>query len=836
MRLVAGRETDMLRETIGGGSVNGQWIRTLCAAGLALVVLAAGPIACGDDGERAAAHLERAEAYRAEGKAAEATIEYRNALQLRPDDAAAHHGLALAYLATREPAKAYWEFHEAVRLDPSNLDARVAYGNFLLFGKEEQRAEALQQVKAVLDAEPGRFDAHLLKARLHEALLSPDEARKAYNQALTHAPDEPRVVASVAGFHVRQGERSEAERMLRHLVEIEPTTSSYLAAASFYGQDVGASSEAENAYRRAVEVAKSEERTLAVKRLSSFYFNQERFEDAEALLRSEYEEHRDYEIADSLAAFYAARGDREKADQFLLGVAEGGTEVEPFIKLSVFRGRYGNFDGAFRAAERALELDPKSATARLRKAELLLDTRGSSGGPEALREARRITDEVRRDEPDLVEAIFVAGRLQLIDGEYEGAYEGLARVVRERPDSSAGHLLLATALRQLGRRDEARDSVLRSLEIDASSVPARRLLARLNVDLGEHAAAIEEVRRILRQQPGDVATRLLGAQSMVRLRENDQARTLLEAIPYDQRPAEVHFALARLDVMDEKLEPARDGLIAALEAQPHEPEILRHYLDVERKLGNTADALERISDSAAARPDSGAIARLHGLALLFSGRGAEAEAELRRAVELAPNDLATYQALAQYYFLTERFKEGLATYEEAVAARPDSAPLHFALGTLYDVSGDREAAFEKYEKAVRLDPNLSVAKNNLAYLLAEENRELDRALDLAREAKQLLPDNASASDTLGWVLHKKGLHAAAADYFNEAINLSPPESTDVGLIRYHLALAYEGEGDVRGARAAAAEALRDYPGEASAGEPPWVADLRALDARLPAGS
>ncbi len=344
---------------------------------------------------------------------------------------------------------------------------------------------------------------------------------------------------------------------------------------------------------------------------------------------------------------------------------------------------------------------------------------------------------------------------------------------------------------------------------------------------------MEQIELILRQQPGDVTTRLLGAQSLVRLRENDQARQLLEAIPVEQRPAEVHFAIARLDVLDKDPAAARSGLLAALEMAPNEPEILRHYLDVERALGNTTDALERIGAAAQARPDSGEIARLHGMALLFEGKSAEAEGELRRAVELAPNDLDTYQALAQYYFLTNRFSEGVKTYEQAVEARPESAPLHFALGTLYDLSGDRPAAFEQYESAVRLDPNLSVAKNNLAYLLAEENRELDRALDLAREAKQLLPDNASASDTLGWVLHKKGLHSAAADYFNEAINLSPPESQDVGLIRYHLALAYEGEGDMQGARAAVDEALRDVSAAGQSSEPAWVADLRALDARLP---
>ncbi len=820
----------------GGRPVIGQrrtgWFQ---AWGVGLACLLFGAIACGDDAERAQAHLERADAYRAEGKPAEAIIEYRNALQRDPDSAAAHFGLAQAYLASREPAKAYWEFHETVRLDPSNLDARVAYGNFLLFGKEEQRVEALQQVDAVIAADPTRYDAYLLRARGLEALSRTAEARDAYEKALEVAPDEARVVASLAGYHVRQNERAEAQKLLERLVALEPTTSSYLAQARFYAQAEADAAQAEASFRKALEVAAPEEREQVVKRMASFFYSRERYDDVETMLRAEYESSRNLEIADSMAAFYAARGDRARADAFLLEVAEGNAGVEPFVKLSVFRGRYGDYDGAFDAVERALDRDPQNPLARLRKAELLLDTRGRSGEA-AVVEARGITDSVRKDHPELIEGVFVGARLDLIDGEYDRSLEALNRVVRERPDSSAAHLLIASTLRQLGRRDDARNAVLRALEIDVSSVAGRRLLARLNADLGEHAAAVEEVRRVLQQAPGDVGIRLLGAQSLVRLREEEQARELLEAIPVEDRNAEVHFALARLDTLAGNREAARDGLIAALERTPNHPEVLAYYLDLERRMGNAPAALGRLAAAAEARPNDGAIARLHGLALLYAGKGAEAEAELQRSVELAPNDLATYQALAQYYFLTRRFADGVKTYERAVEASPNSAPLHFALGTLYETSGDREAALRKYEEAVRLDPNLSVAKNNLAYLLAEENRELDRALDLAREAKQLLPDSANASDTLGWVLYRKGIHSAAIDYFKEALNLAPVDSPDLGLIRFHLALAYEGQGDLDQARSTATAALAGFPAAPGEGEPQWVGDLRALQDRLrPAG-
>jgi len=238
------------------------------------------------------------------------------------------------------------------------------------------------------------------------------------------------------------------------------------------------------------------------------------------------------------------------------------------------------------------------------------------------------------------------------------------------------------------------------------------------------------------------------------------------------------------------------------------------------------------------------LVRLEGLALVLSGEGAQAENRLRRAIEMDPNDLAAYQALARYLLGSGRRAESLQTYESAVRSRPDAAPLRFTLGTLYEAEGRREDAMREYEEAIRLDGNLAVAKNNLAYLLAEEGRDLDRALELAQQAKAQLPDNPNAADTLGWVLYKKGIAAAAVDYLKEAESGFPPDHPDLGWVRYHLAQAYEANQQPEQARQALQRALAGYESlekrarergfEGEITPPPWVADVQAMLARLPA--
>ncbi|HVH06508.1 MAG TPA: hypothetical protein VNE71_10970, partial [Myxococcota bacterium] len=69
-----------------------------------------------------------------------------------------------------------------------------------------------------------------------------------------------------------------------------------------------------------------------------------------------------------------------------------------------------------------------------------------------------------------------------------------------------------------------------------------------------------------------------------------------------------------------------------------------------------------------------------------------------------------------------------------------------------------------------------VAKNDLAYLLAKQKRDLDRAVTLAQEALAAV-DNASAfADTLGYAYLQKGLFGPALAQFDLAINLANQEA------------------------------------------------------------
>jgi tetratricopeptide (TPR) repeat protein len=767
----------------------------------------------------------------------EAIIEYKNVLQIDPNHAPAHYGLAKAYLQSNKLREGYWELRETARLDPNNLDARQEYGQLARMAGE--REEALAQADAVIAADPTRYRAHLLRGQVLEQLKRPEEAKASYEKAVEVGQGESAPLLVLADYLERNGDRAAAEPYLKQLVETKPGFTSSVAYGGFLARDPKRAAEAEAVYKSGLDQATPDERSVAVRTLASFYYSQNRFDECEATLRQGLEQTPDdLELIYSLARFYAARGDKAKADQMVEQATQAKPgDVQPYLVLSAYRSQRGDSAGALAAAEDALKIKPDDQRAKLRKAELLLDIGYREGAKEKIAEGRGIADAVLATDPNSAEAMFVKAKIDLAENRPDAAATGLRRAIEIRPDWPQAHLLLGSALFVSGDRNGARSEVSRALELDAGLTDARKLLARIQASLGADDIAVEEGRKAL-SESDDPAMHIIVAQSLVRLGKVDDAYAELQKIPEADRSAEAWYAMGRVDLLKRRLVDARQNLERSDSLSPHNPEILDSLLMLDRIEGKTADSLTRIQRAAEAEPQNAKLAQLLGVAYANNNQVAEAEQQFRHAAEIDPNDIGSYQALAQLLLATGRKDESIQTYEKAIAQRPDSAQLYLVLGTLLEASGDNDGAIKRYSEAVKLDDNLAVAKNNLAYLLADRGRDLDQALELAQAAKAAMPENANVADTLGWVLFKKGAPSAAIGYLREAEGSSQPGDPTVDVVRWHLAQAYEANGETDRARETIARAvqglddLKKRQTDPAAGEPSWAAGIRAMAERL----
>ena len=107
---------------------------------------------------------------------------------------------------------------------------------------------------------------------------------------------------------------------------------------------------------------------------------------------------------------------------------------------------------------------------------------------------------------------------------------------------------------------------------------------------------------------------------------------------------------------------------------------------------------------------------------------------------------------------------------------------------------------------MKREPGHAGSRNDLAWMLAQQNQDLDRALALAEEAHRLDP-SPEITDTLGYVLMQRGQTDRAVELLEKAVAQRP----DAPSIRYHLALALDRKGEKQRALEALRQALQAGP-------------------------
>ncbi len=801
------------------GSTRLHWLTSPVARiGLVVALALGGAIGCGSDEERLSRFMERGDEYVEADQFEEAIIEFKNALQVDPNHAPAHEALSLAYLEVKKPREAYWEMSETVRLDPDNIDARLRYGTIAAAVGDYELSR--EQAEAVLERKPDSPQAHVLRAQARAAENDLEGAEEDYLAAIESDPEGPAYRFLLASFYERQQRPEDAERVARAMLDLEP---SYLAAstlARLVMADGERDAEAQRLLERAVELAheapveaverdpkqtggtaslipnvkRAEAVASAYIMLSAFHYDRDRFERSIEVLEEGAERaEKKTDLIYQMARLYRLKGQEEKADELIRRATTAAPDdPNPQLVLSAYLGSQGDLEGALEAARAAVAIAPGNRSARLREAELLVDIGYRDGDDASIQAGRAIVDDVLDQEPSNPAANFVRAKIELSENDLKAAQQSLETVLQARPDFAQARFVLGSALAAAGDLGRARSELARAIEIDPALNEARKLLTRVHAELGEHEFAIEQGRLYLRQVPNDAEIRIIVGQSLIRVGRGEDAYAEVSAIPEEARGAAAYFALGRLDLAFGRTELGRERLERANEMAPGNPQVLRTLLALDREQGKLAQSVERIEAAVAEAPESSALVALLGEARVLQGDLAQGRADLERAVELDPANTSAQLALADLARRSGDEDAMIEVIERAAEAAPRSADLQHRLGLIYEQAGRRDDAIAAYEKAIELDDNLVLAKNNLAYLLAESGGDLDRALELAQQAKEQLPDDPNAADTLGWVLLKRGVPSAAIGYLEEAVARFPKEAIEVqGIVRNHLAEAYE---------------------------------------------
>ena len=171
-------------------------------------------------------------------------------------------------------------------------------------------------------------------------------------------------------------------------------------------------------------------------------------------------------------------------------------------------------------------------------------------------------------------------------------------------------------------------------------------------------------------------------------------------------------------------------------------------------------------------------------------------------LEMHPTDYDAQMLKLRMYYIKEDW-QGVLDRCSVIASMArtggDNSRLAEALSIAGDVKyqqlGDRKAAYETYEEALKADPDRTSVLNNYAYYLSLEGKSLRKALKMSRRTVELEPDNPTYLDTYGWLLYLLRRPKEAKPYFKHAMLYGGKDSATV-LEHYSKVLEALGEDDL----------------------------------------
>jgi cellulose synthase operon protein C len=439
------------------------------------------------------------------------------------------------------------------------------------------------------------------------------------------------------------------------------------------------------------------------------------------------------------------------------------------------------------------------------------------------RDALRQMPSQLRETPEVLE---LEAELLLATGDAAGAASAARRAVErtgtapsDRAARTGRLILLGHALARAKRDSEAVDAFEAALKLDPKAYTARLAVVAIDLRQQRFDQATQAARQVIREQPTLANAHELLVAVLMAQGKKDDARAAADAY-VAALPRSAEAVAMRAKVLLELGEPrlARADLVHALELQPDLMPALDLMLDVERKLAGYDAAAALGATLAQKAGTSAAYVRLGTFHDQNGKRDAAAQC-FRRAVEIAPNDVDAWRVLATHLAARAQRDQAIAALEKVVQLAPQREDGYRELAKLESQAGKLDAARATYQKWLAVNPRAVAALNNLAMLLAESRAaaDLEQGVVLAERAHAEAPSSAAVSDTLGWLLVRRG----KKEDFPRAVQLleSASGTEDIPEHDYHLGAAQAAAGN----RDAAVAALRratlpgtNYPGREEA--------------------
>jgi tetratricopeptide (TPR) repeat protein len=591
---------------------------------------------------------------------------------------ASHIARGQKYLADGKLEKARVELSEALQLAPNDAEARYLNGRILERLGDPRGALALYQ--GTLEVDPEHLAARARLAGLHVLAGHPERALDLLKTALASHPDDPGLLTSRA------------------------------AARAALEDDDGARADAE----RAVRLAPSS--VDAVAALSALYVREGHPQQAVELLHASLKRAPEsVELRQILAQVHIDQGESLAAEeqlQELVRIEPG--ELRPRLQLAGFYVRFARLDDAERTLKSLVAALPDSTEAKFAYADFLATNRSSAQGEASLREL------IARDPRDY-DLQLKLGELQQRSGATQAAIATFRAVIVADPTGLKGLVArdrIAVVEILAGRYAEAKPLLEEALAVNARDDDALTLRGNLALQEGDLAAAIADLRSVLRDQPGSAPVLRSLARAHVANHElalaEESLRSALATSPHDlSTRVELAGLLVRTERAPEAVELLEETVKAAPDAagEPARVALVQAYMaKPDLQAAHTAT-----DDLKSLQPDSPSGPYMAGLVAELQKRPEAAQREFERALKLRPGAIEPLSALARLEFARGQHAQAVGLVRGSLERAPGDAATQNLLGELLQEDGRGAEAATALQEAIRLAPKWWLPYRNLTH-------------------------------------------------------------------------------------------------------------------------
>lgn len=728
--------------------------------------------------------------YFAQGKYKEASLMYRSALKKDAKFGEAYSKLGETELRRGEIREAIGALRRAVDLLPrdENPAGRLADIYLAIYATPNNHTqfvlnEVQQLADLLLKRNPNSYHGQRLSGFLYVAKNDLPKALAAFEKADQARPNQPDLLFAMAQTLVQNKEWDKAETVLHRIIEKTPR---FAPAYDF----------------------------LIVQ-----YLKNNRHSDADQVMALKLKNNPN--VADYIiqqASFYFATQRRDQADSVLQSLlAREKTMPEGRMKVGDFYARMRDYDKALKVFSDGYKLGgPRANDYHVRMALIQI---ASGRRPEAMQTIQAVL----KDDPKNNSALSLRATLELEAGDAaktQAAVTDLQALLTRQPNNPVVHYNLARAYQSRGELDAAKLQYQEALK-RPRFLGAQLGMAQVCLAKGEFARAAESADMALKTDPSSLLAMALKANAQINSGNLIQARADLdqEVAKFPESP-DLQFQLALINFAEHKYPEAEKIFLKLLGKYPNDPRLNYATADVLMNTGRGKQALELLQSQLEKAPNNQAMRFAVASTALRTQNLPLADREYRKLIEVQPKNFELYMRLGETLRQEGQVQPAIEMLRRGQALAPTNPMANLQLGMTYESAGMHRESLPFYENVLKANSNNPVALNNLAYLLAEDGRDLDRALTYATRAKQQLPNDDNVSDTLGWVYMKKKLADNALMIFKDLVKRNPTSAQ----YRYHLGMSLFLKGDLPGAKQALQAALTLKP---QAGDEPKIREMLA---------